>query len=134
MLVACVVIGLAGGVLVARLSGGDALTAYRNGAVVAEGALARALNSQISGQISPDSRIRVTATYRSRGGTYCRAFNITSPQAVGGLACRNRQEWQVQTLLNNAASAAPLLDLNKNLGANPLTPAVEAQLRAHDWQ
>jgi hypothetical protein len=126
-------IGLAAGMLLARLSGPDALTAYRNGVLTAEGALARALNEQLSGQASPHARIRVIASYRSRYGAYCRSFAVSGPQGLAGIACRNREQWQVQTLLNNAAGPPPLLELNRSIINAPLTAATEAQLRAHDW-
>jgi len=127
-------IGLAAGILLARLSGADALTAYRNGMLTADGALARALNEQLSGEASSNARIRVVASYRSRYGAYCRSFAVSGPQGLAGIACRNRDQWQLQTLLNNAAGPLPLLELNKNIINAPLTTAVEAQVRAHDWR
>ena len=127
-------IGLAAGILLARLGGGDSLTAYRNGALTANGALARALNEQLSGQASPDARIRITASYRSRYGMYCRSFTASGPPGLTGIACHNRDQWQLQTLLNSALGPSPLLELNKNIINAPLSGAVEAQLRAHDWR
>lgn len=134
MLLACLAIGLTAGIGLARLSTGDALTQYRNGVLTAAGSLARALNQQLSGQAAPGARIRVAGTYRARSGIYCRSFAVSGPQALAGLACRNHEQWQLQTLLNNVVTPSAVLELNKNLSVTPLATAAEAQLRAHDWQ
>jgi hypothetical protein len=135
-LAASLIIGIALGAAVARLSAGSALTQYRNGLLLAQGSLAQALNQQITGRASSSARIRIGATYRSKIGNYCRTFSVAGSQSLAGLACREREQWQLQTLLNNAAGTAPalLLELNKNLNGAALTTAAEIALRSHDWQ
>jgi hypothetical protein len=135
-LIASLVIGIALGATIARLSAGSALTQYRDGILLAQGALAHALNEQITGNAPSSARIRIAATYRSRNGHYCRSFTIAGSQSLSGLACREHNRWQLQTLLNNAAGSAPalLLELDKNLNGAALTTAAEIALRSHDWQ
>jgi hypothetical protein len=136
VLAASLIIGVTIGAGLARLSASSALTQYRNGELLAQGPLARALNEQITGHASPTARIRIVATYRNRSGNYCRTFSIAGSQSLAGLACRERDQWQLQMLLNNAAGTAPALslELNKNLNGAALTTAAETALRSHDWQ
>ena len=135
-LAASLIIGVGLGAAVARLSAGNALTEYRDGMLLAHGSLAHALDEQITGHALAGAHIRIGATYRSRNGNYCRSFTVAGAQSLAGLACRERDRWQLQTLLNTPAGAAPtlLLELNKNLNGAALTTAAEISLRSHNWQ
>jgi hypothetical protein len=126
-------IGVAGGILLMRAQSGQALTQYQHGALLAQGALAQALNQQLVGHTPSGASIRVSSTYRARNGNYCRTFAVAGSQSLGGLACRLGDQWQVQTLLSNGGPSS-LLDLNRGIGGTPLGFAAESQLRAHDWQ
>lgn len=133
VLVLGLLIGLAGGIFLTRLLTGSELTQYRDGSLLASGPLARMLNEQLVGHASDQAPIRVTATYRARGGNYCRLFSIAGTQSLSGLACRNGSRWQVQTLLSGVNASSPL-ELNKYISGPALTAVAEAQLRSHDWQ
>ena len=133
LIVATLAIGSATGALLAWLSAGDTLTHFQDGRLVARGALTRALNEQIVGDTAAAGNIRVTSTYRTREGSYCRTFTVSGPQMLAGLACRIRGAWQVQTLLTNTAAPALLLELNKNVSPTPIPSGTEVQLRTHDW-
>jgi hypothetical protein len=133
VLLVSLAIGLAAGVLLARLLDGNALTQFRNGVLLASGTLARALNEQLVGHAPEGVNIHVTATYRAKNGGYCRTFNVSGIQPLTGLACRRGEQWQVQALLSNANPSSPL-ELNRNISGIALPAAAEAQLRSHDWQ
>jgi hypothetical protein len=126
-------IGLIVGISLTRLLASDELTHYRGGMLLADGALARALNEQLAGQGAANATIRVTATYRARGGKYCRTFSVTGSAPLAGLACRDGGDWQIQKLLS-AVNAATSLELSTSVSGPPLTSPAETQLRAHDWQ
>jgi hypothetical protein len=132
-MVAALAVGLAAGGLLAHLNAGGALTQYEGGSLSARGALARALNEQIVGQVPASAKIRILSTYRMKTGNYCRSFTVASAQSLMGLACRSRDQWQLQSLLSGSPAAALPLELSKNASA-VLSPAMETQLRARDWQ
>lgn len=127
------VIGLAAGILLMRAQSGRALTGYQHGVLLAQGALAQALNEQLVGRAPSGASIRITSTYRARNGNYCRTFAVAGSQSLAGLACRAGDQWQVQTLLSNAGPSS-LLELNRSIGGTPLSSTAETALRAHDWQ
>jgi hypothetical protein len=127
-------IGLTLGVLAVGTTSDSALTLNRNGMLLADGGLARALNEQLTGGAPLASSIRISGTYRSRLGNVCRSFSIAGAQPVTGIACRIRAQWQLQTLLNGSAPPATLAELNRNIVGAALASATESQLRAHDWK
>jgi hypothetical protein len=91
--------GLVAAGLVAALVVGQAFrpssagpVAERSGRLVAVGDLARALDTQLSGE---GQAVRVQLTFRDRAGDVCRSF--TSPTA-NGVACRADGGWGLQAL------------------------------------
>jgi hypothetical protein len=66
--------------------------AERSGRLVAVGDLARALDTQLSGEGQP---VRVQLTFHNKAGAICRSF--TSPTA-NGVACREHGGWGLQAL------------------------------------
>jgi anti-sigma factor RsiW len=80
------------------------LVAMSDGQLVAAGSLADALSNQLSG--APSNPITIAATFRSKGGAYCRAFTASSPEAVAGVACRRADQWQVHTLTRGGGKTA----------------------------
>jgi hypothetical protein len=133
ILLASVAIGLAAGVLLARLQDSSALTEYRNGVMLARGALEQALNEQLVGHAPGRASIRATATYRAKSGAYCRTFTVSGSQSLAGLACRSGAQWQIESLLSTTNSELPT-EATSNLSGAALTSAAEAQLRSHDWR
>ena len=127
-------VGLALGMLAMRVGSESALTLDHDGMLRADGGLAHALNEQLTGGAPLTSNIRISGTYRSRAGNVCRSFSIGGTQPVTGIACRLREQWQLQTLLNGSTPPSVLADLNKNIVGAALTTATESQLRAHDWK
>jgi hypothetical protein len=82
------------------------LVAMSKGRLVAAGSLANALSNQAGGAAPSDSRIAIPATFRSKGGAYCRAFTANAPEPVAGVACREADQWRVHTLTRGGARAA----------------------------
>ena len=79
----------------------------------ADGALAQALDGQLSGASVAGSATRVGLSFLSRDGQYCRAFTVGATEAgtaTAGLACRGGDTWQVRqlaTIASGSASASP---------------------------
>ena len=117
----------------------DAPFAVRDGKVIATGALAHALDSQVA---SASGDIRILVTFRGPSG-YCRVF---AAAVADGIACRNRDKWKL--LQTRSASAAPASAYRQTsspdaalmaaaqdmmIGA-PLDATSEARARAAGWR
>lgn len=74
-----------------------------DGAMVARGALARALDSQLASTQRAEDPVQIGLTFRSRDGSYCRSFALTRA-ATAGLACRAAGQWQIPVTASAAAS------------------------------
>jgi hypothetical protein len=97
----CLAVGLAIG------GGGVALRPQpvivsKAGALVAQGALARALDRQLASSQDPQAAIRIGLTVRTRDGGYCRTF-IDAPAHTAGLACRTEKAWNIPIAANSVA-------------------------------
>jgi len=130
----CLAIGLSLGLVGTQIASDSALTLNRDGMLLADGALGRALNQQLTGGAALASKVRISGTYRSRIGSICRTFSIGGAQPVTGIACRVREQWQLQTLLNGASPPSTLAEANRNIVGAALSSATELQLRSHDWK
>jgi hypothetical protein len=71
--------------------------AERDGAMVADGALAYALDRKLSGQ---EGRVRIALSFRDKAGDYCRSFDAGR---MAGVACRSGDAWQMR-----AATSRPI--------------------------
>ncbi|UZW53657.1 anti-sigma factor [Sphingobium sp. JS3065] len=69
--------------------------AVENGVMVAQGALATALDTQLA-SAQEGLPVRIGLSFQRRGGGWCRSFE---GQAVSGVACREGEGWQVQQLV-----------------------------------
>jgi hypothetical protein len=86
------------GLGVGRLSGGEAgPIGLRNGVMVAQGPLSRALDTQLA-SAAQDGPIRIGLSFARKGGGWCRSFD----GEVAGVACRDGDRWQVQQALPGA--------------------------------
>jgi hypothetical protein len=65
-----------------------------NGALVARGALASALDGQLASAQSGDAAVKIGLTFKARDGSYCRSFTLRDG-GVAGLACRAAGEWRI---------------------------------------
>lgn len=116
--------GLAAGLLLVAglattLSGGEKLLAVQDdGRVVADGALADALDKGLTGQ-PQRAGVRLHLSFKDAHGNYCRIFHAP----VGsGLACHEARHWQVVAL--SAPPAAPEPEREMRLAGNELPPLV----------
>lgn len=74
-----------------------------DGALVASGDLADALQSQLASTQGTNPKVRIGTSFAAKGGGYCRTFESAS---LDGIACRAGKGWQLkQTLSGNGTSA-----------------------------
>jgi hypothetical protein len=147
---ASVVVGLMAGMLIQRLATPGAVTELRDGSLLARGALARALNEQLSGAVPSGAAVRIALSFRARSGSYCRSFTLSGTRSIAGLACRDQEQWRVVDLigteaagmpgpaqnLRTAASSLPpalLQAVNERISGEPLNAAAETKARNNGW-
>lgn len=106
-------------------SGGD--IASQDGALVARGALAEALNTQLASNQAPDAAIRIGLTFKSADGAYCRSFYASDSQTAG-LACRSGEQWQLP-VTSSAASQSGENRPASGLDDPALLRAIEARMK-----
>lgn len=124
--------------------GTDAAIGLRDGRLVAGGAVAQALSSQLASEALPGAPVAVQLSFVDQGGRYCRTF---STAAVAGLACRDGVQWALQNVVaaesalsgavRPAASGLPraLLDaVDQRIAGITLDAAGERQARDRGWQ
>jgi hypothetical protein len=133
-LVACLIIGLVIGRLAApspvTLSGAD------DPAPLAVGPLVQALNNQASGQGA--GPVRISLSFRTASGFYCRAFQAVGRSSVAGVACRDPDAWRVRAITpaprGQTTPAAVLAIVGTMIVGPPLDPAGEAKAKAAGWK
>ena len=147
---ASLALGLLAGFLVERLAAPGALTEVHDGALLARGGLARALNEQLAGSGAAGAAVRIGLSFRSRSGNYCRTFTLSGSRGLAGLACREPDQWQLVSLvgaegplapgagpnMRMAASSLPaalLQAVNDHISGEPLNAAAEAEARSKGW-
>jgi hypothetical protein len=115
--------------------------AMHDGALVARGETAKALDTQLASAQPAGNDIRIVVTFRGADGEYCRAFEAGAQAAI---ACRREGGWQVQSLRaasGNAtteyrqagsASAALMAEAQDMMAGEPLDAGGErAAIDAH---
>lgn len=115
----------------------------RNGALVAEGALARALDEQLASHQGGGEPVLIGLTFRSREGSICRSFALRQA-GTAGLACRIGGEWRIPVtagqegspdgLRQAAAPPPPVLQaIEARISGEALDAAAEASARSRGW-
>ena len=99
---ASLVIGIIIGQVVLSRGPGAGPIVARNGQLLANGALAHALTSQLASE-NAQNPVRIGVSFKARSGAYCRTFTLQASQALAGLACREQDDWHVQVLTQTAA-------------------------------
>lgn len=114
-----------------------------NGTMVAQGALADALETQLASAQSDGAATRIGVTFRANDGRLCRTFDGS---AVSGLACRGEGGWQLMMTaagsgaghggFRQAASASPLVlqAAQEMMAGEPLDAAAERGARDSGWR
>jgi hypothetical protein len=136
-----VLVGLFAGWFIERWSSGDNLTEFRAGALLARGALQRALNEQLATD-SAHSAVRIGISLRARAGGYCRTFELTDGARTDGLACKVGERWRLLALVDGTAASHVFMPLppgllaavNANASGQPLDAAGETQARRNSWR
>jgi hypothetical protein len=119
----------------------------RDGHMFAAGTLATALDRQPSGA-SSESGVQVALTYRVKSGDYCRTFTMEEPAAFAGIACRQGDQWRLDTLAGGesveagssyrmAGTAMPpaiLQTVQDTIAGEALDAAQEAAARERGWR
>lgn len=95
----------------------DFITAS-NGALVARGALAKALDEQLASQQDRGGAVVIGLSFEARGNSYCRTFTLRG-SATAGLACRSGSEWQIPV-----TTAVEIPSGEMQQVATPIPPAV----------
>ena len=85
------------GITIGRQTDGIGPVATHEGALVAQGRLASALDTQLASTQPSDAPIRIGLTFRSSDGTICRTFD---GRRLQGIACHDDGRW---TLIRTAA-------------------------------
>jgi len=119
----------------------DTITA-RAGGLVASGALAHALDSQLASAQDSAAPVLIGLSFRTHDGQYCRSFAL-SAAATAGLACRAAGEWQIAVTaaapvtdgLRQAASLPPAVmqAIEARISGEALDARGEANARDHGW-
>jgi len=122
---------------------GSTLIGARDGALVARGALARALDSQLASTQRVEDAVQIGLTFKNKEGRYCRSF-LVQQAGTAGLACREGGEWHIPVTaaaqlpaqgLRQATSlpAAVLGAVDERIAGEALDAAGEESARLAGW-
>lgn len=141
---AVLVVGVALGFLIAR-----ALTATRgfgDGPLVAEGDLARVLETQLASD-AVAAGPRAGVSFRAKDGLVCRSFDMGTHENFAGVACRAPAGWVINTLARaEARTGAPYETAGAGMpaavrdavagmiGGEPFDAAAERRARDEGWR
>jgi hypothetical protein len=114
-----------------------------HGALVAQGALASALDQQQASTQGETDPVQIGVTFRMQDGRYCRSFALRAADTAG-LACRVDGEWRIPVTaeapaseggVRQAASPPPavLQAIELRIAGEPLDAAGEAQAQRNGW-
>lgn len=115
--------------------------AVKNGAMVARGELASALDTQLA-SAQEDAPVRIGLSFRRKDGGWCRSFD---GEAVAGVACREGAQWQVQQLVPGAGQgtayrqassgdARIMTTVEALMEGNPADAAQEKAAQERGWR
>lgn len=119
------------------------------GQLVAQSDLAEALSNQLVIDQPVRAPVQIGVSFKSKDGNTCRTFTVKDQNVVGGLACREGNEWHVQVL----ADAPPAMNspgvykpaggsmppavvsaVEQKIQGDPLDADGEAAARARGWK
>lgn len=115
------------------------LIAAESGGLVARGALAHALETQLASDAA--GAVRIGLSFRDQGGAYCRTFDLTEAQ-TSGMACRAGEGWSVamtaanpQSEIRTAGAGADVLAaVEARIAGDVLDAEAEARARDAGWR
>ncbi|HVC01647.1 MAG TPA: hypothetical protein VND80_05515 [Steroidobacteraceae bacterium] len=97
------------------------------GALIADGGLARALSDQLAGPGAAGG-IDIGLSFLSKSGSYCRTFRIAKARAPAGVACRSGTDWRIDVLTPSAEG--PGAQAAYRMAGSSLPPAVLAAVES----
>ncbi|MDF0543198.1 anti-sigma factor [Sphingobium sp. H39-3-25] len=122
-LAASLVIGL----LLGRGIGGESgPVGIANGQMVAQGALAQTLDSQLASAQAAGTPYRIGISFRAKDGAWCRSFDGA---ALAGVACRGDGAWRLEQAVGGRAQAT---DYRQAASGDPRVMATVEGLIAGD--
>jgi len=95
-----------------------------NGALVAHGSLAVALDGQLASNQASDAAVKIGLTFKARDGSYCRSFALRDG-GITGLACRAGGEWHIPVTASADAAGGDIRP-----AATSVPPAVMQAIEA----
>lgn len=129
------------GLFIGRTLPSSAPFAIEGGAMVARGALAEALDTQLASAQPADAATRIGVTFASIDGRFCRTFERIE---LSGLACRTGEDWRLlmtgpgrQTPsgeYRQAGSGAILATAQEMMAGEPLDATAERRGRENGWR
>ena len=123
---ACLAVGVGASLFALRRSA-PAPIGFTAGGLAAQGALARALETETGG--SPvGGAAAIGVSFRTADHRYCRTFQLDHGQPLAGIACREDAGWRVRVLA--VAGPPPPASEGYRTAATTLPPAVAASLDA----
>jgi hypothetical protein len=115
-----------------------------NGALVARGSLAEALDQQLANKQRADDAVLIGLTFKTKDGGYCRNFTLRTTKTAG-LACRVGADWQIPVTtsvtlaggdMQQASGTTPpvvLQAIEARISGDPLDAAGEDSARQDHW-
>lgn len=125
------------------LHSGNAPVGVEDGQLVAQGALAQALETQLASAPQAGEAVHIGVTFRARDGQWCRSFDGA---ALSGVACRIGRQWRMEQTLpgsggqrsayRQAASqdARTTATVDALIAGSALDAAQEKAMRDAGWQ
>jgi hypothetical protein len=121
----------------------------RDGQLLASGVLEQALSNQLTDNQPAHAAVRIGVSFRSKGGSYCRTFELREATVLAGLACREEKQWRLEILargdgsrssnpeLRPAGSDLPpavIQAVNDSVAGDPLDAKAEGDARERQWR
>ena len=123
--------------------------ASNEGWLVARGALAEALATQLASTQRSDAPVLIGVSYKDQAGDYCRTFVVREGEALAGVACRANDDWRVQVLAQGATGGADaggyrmagvelppavMRAVESQISGEPLDAEAEATAQKRGWK
>lgn len=110
-----------------------------NGALVASGDLAEALDTQLASNQAAGAMVRIGLSFRDRQGRTCRSFES---REVGGIGCRDGGRWTLERIIGGkrqgdyrqADSGALAADAAAMMAGEPFDAEAERAARDGGWR
>lgn len=110
----------------------------RDGALIASGSLAKALDTQLASTQPANSLVRIGLSFKAKDGRYCRTFDSA---AIAGIGCHADGAWMLEQTLSGtqqsdyrqAGSGALVSTAVEMMAGEPLDATTEAAAKAKGW-